>query len=239
MNIFVQISGYHKMALVRVINCILYKRLMMVSSLRNRCILPSFRQNALYSTEKSVAGNFSKLGNQNKLDRVPFALAAISCLITLCIGIYECFSDKSEYNIIFNTIDYCNNNPKVIRVLGKPVVLRSSTFEMLSDLQGHFKKYETFEVNGVQHVRKEFDIMGPIGSATVKLEMQEDESGNFVYKYLYVYVHRANQVIVLEDVKNQNDDNEIVLDVKNQNDDNEIVLEDIKKQNADNKVLAI
>ncbi|KAF3427079.1 hypothetical protein E2986_05376 [Frieseomelitta varia] len=197
---------YHvcKMALVRVINCILYKRLMMVSSLRNRCILPSFRQNALYSTEKSVAGNFSKLGNQNK-----------------------------------RNTNYCNNNPKVIRVLGKPVVLRSSTFEMLSDLQGHFKKYETFEVNGVQHVRKEFDIMGPIGSATVKLEMQEDESGNFVYKYLYVYVHRANQVIVLEDVKNQNDDNEIVLDVKNQNDDNEIVLEDIKKQNADNKVLAI
>lgn len=28
-------------------------------------------------------------------------------------------------------------------------------------------------MNGVQHVRKEFDIMGPTGSATVKLEMQE------------------------------------------------------------------
>ncbi|KAK9306072.1 hypothetical protein QLX08_003129 [Tetragonisca angustula] len=214
------------MALVRVINCILYKRLMTVSSLRNRCILPSFQQNALYSTGKSVAENFPKLGNQNKLDRVPLALAAISCIITLCIGIYECFSDKSEVNIVFNTIDYCNMNPKVTCVLGKPVVLKSSVYEMLSDLQGHFKKYDTFEVNGVYHVRKEFDIMGPVGSATVKLEMQEDESGNFVYKYLYLYVHRVNQVIVLEDTKNENDDNKIVL-------------EDIKKQNDDNEVLAI
>ena len=54
----------------------------------------------------------------------------------------------------------------------------------------------------------------------------QDESGNFVYKYLYLYVHRVNQVIVLEDTKNENDDNKIVL-------------EDIKKQNDDNEVLAI
>ncbi|KOX78768.1 Mitochondrial import inner membrane translocase subunit Tim21 [Melipona quadrifasciata] len=215
------------MALVRVINCISYKRLITVSSLRNRCILPSFRQNALYSTKKSIVANFLRLGNQNKrnIDRVPFIIAAISCFITICFGLYECFSDKSEMNIIFSTIDYCNKNPKVTRVLGNPVVLRSSVLEMFSDPQAYIKKYDAFEVNGVQHVKKEFDIMGPIGNATVKLEMQEDESGNFVYKYLYLYVHRTNRVVVLEDRK--------------QNDDNEIVLEDIEKQSDDNEMLAM
>lgn len=212
------------MALVRVINCISYKRLRTVSSLRYRCILPSFRQNALYSTEKSIDGNFRRLGNQNKVDRVPFIIAAISCFITLCIGIYECFSDKSEVNVVFNTIDYCNKNPEVTHVLGNPVTLKSSVLEIFSDPQAYIKKYEAFKVNGAQHVKKEFDIIGPIGSATVKLEMQEDKAGNFVYKYLYLYVHRTNQVIVLEDIRKQNDDNEIVLeDIEKQNDDNEML----------------
>ncbi|KAK1132451.1 hypothetical protein K0M31_013837 [Melipona bicolor] len=215
------------MALVRVINCISYKRLITVSSLRNRCILPSFRQNALYSTEKSIDGNFPRLGNQNKrntIDRAPLVIAVISCFITLCIGIYECFSDKSEVNIVFNTIDYCNKSPKVTHVLGSPLTLKSSILEIFSDPQAFLKKYDAFKVNGVQHVRKEFDIVGPIGSATVKLEMQEDESGNFVYKYLYLYVHRTNRLIVLEDIRKQKDDNEIVLeDIEKPNDDNEML----------------
>ncbi|CAD1469091.1 unnamed protein product [Heterotrigona itama] len=199
------------MALVRAINCISYKRLMMVSSLRNRCILPSFQQNTWYSTEKSVTENFPKLGNQNErntIDPVPIALAVISCLITLCFGVYEVFTDKSDMNTIFNTIDYCNKNPKVIRALGRPIVLKSSTLKILFNPQAHLKKYATFEVNGVQHVRNEFDVMSPIGSATVKLEMQEDESGNYVYKFLHVYVHGTNEIIILEE---QSDDDGMLI----------------------------
>lgn len=39
---------------------------MMVSSLKNRCILPNFQQNAMYSIEKLVTRNFPKFENQNK-----------------------------------------------------------------------------------------------------------------------------------------------------------------------------
>ena len=44
----------------------LRNRCILVSSLRNRCIFPSFQQNAWYSTEKSVAESIPRLGNQNK-----------------------------------------------------------------------------------------------------------------------------------------------------------------------------
>ena len=71
---------------------------------------------------------------------MPLALAVISCIITLFIGLSEVFSDKSEMSIIFSTIDYCNKHPEVTYVLGKPVTLRASTWEVFSDLQAHLKK---------------------------------------------------------------------------------------------------
>ena len=62
----------------------------------------------------------------------------------------------------------------------------------------------TFEKDGVRHMRMKFYIQGIRRRATVNLEVQEDESGNYVYRYLYVLVDDILQTIIkIEDNREQ------------------------------------
>ncbi|XP_050486916.1 mitochondrial import inner membrane translocase subunit Tim21 [Bombus huntii] len=210
------------MASTRVINCISYKRLVAVSSLKNVYILSNFsinsnfRQNALYCTKKSIAKT-DYIEHENKIqvgfaDVVKENTKSIGYLGVIIGGIGitafmfymifdELFSNKSPNSVYSKALDRCIKHPKVTDALGEPI--KAYGEESRRGRRSHIS-HIIFEKDGVRHMRMKFYIQGIRRRATVNLEVQEDESGNYMYRYLYVLVDDILQTIIkIEDNREQ------------------------------------
>ncbi|XP_033299022.1 mitochondrial import inner membrane translocase subunit Tim21 [Bombus bifarius] len=210
------------MASTRVINCISYKRLVAVSSLKNVYILSNFsinsnfRQNALYCTKKSIAKT-DYVEHENKIqvgfaDVVKENTKSIGYLGVIIGGIGitafmfymifdELFSNKSPNSVYSKALDRCIKHPKVTDALGEPI--KAYGEESRRGRRSHIS-HIVFEKDGVRHMRMKFYIQGIRRRATVNLEVQEDESGNYMYRYLYVLVDDILQTIIkIEDNREQ------------------------------------
>ncbi|XP_033344925.1 mitochondrial import inner membrane translocase subunit Tim21 [Bombus vosnesenskii] len=210
------------MASTRVINCISYKRLVAVSSLKNVYILSNFsinsnfRQNALYCTKKSIAKT-DYVEHENKIqvgfaDVVKENTKSIGYLGVIIGGIGitafmfymifdELFSNKSPNSVYSKALDRCIKHPKVTDALGEPI--KAYGEESRRGRRSHIS-HIIFEKDGVRHMRMKFYIQGIRRRATVNLEVQEDESGNYMYRYLYVLVDDILQTIIkIEDNREQ------------------------------------
>ncbi|XP_060826112.1 mitochondrial import inner membrane translocase subunit Tim21 [Bombus pascuorum] len=210
------------MASTRVISCISYKRLAAVSSLKNIYILSNFsinsnfRQNALYCTKKSIAKTDS-VEHENKIqvgfaDVVKENTKSIGYLGVIISGIGitafmfymifdELFSNKSPNSVYSKALDRCIKHPKVTDALGEPI--KAYGEESRRGRRRHIS-HIIFERDGVRHMRMKFYIQGIRRRATVNLEVQEDESGNYMYRYLYVLVDDILQTIIkIEDNREQ------------------------------------
>ncbi|XP_071869254.1 mitochondrial import inner membrane translocase subunit Tim21 [Bombus fervidus] len=202
------------MASTRVISCISYKRLIAVSSLKNVYILSNFsinsnfRQNALYCTKKSITKT-DPVEHENKIqvgfaDVVKENTKSIGYLGVIISGIGitafmfymifdELFSNKSPNSVYSKALDRCIKHPKVTDALGEPI--KAYGEESRRGRRSHIS-HITFEKDGVRHMRMKFYIQGIRRRATVNLEVQEDESGNYMYRYLYVLVDDILQTII-------------------------------------------
>ncbi|XP_012243928.1 mitochondrial import inner membrane translocase subunit Tim21 [Bombus impatiens] len=210
------------MASTRVINCFSYKRLVAVSSLKNVYILSNFsinsnfRQNALYCTKKSIAKT-DYVEHENKIqvgfaDVVKENTKSIGYLGVIIGGIGitafmfymifdELFSNKSPNSVYSKALDRCIKHPKVTDALGEPI--KAYGEESRRGRRSHIS-HIIFEKDGVRHMRMKFYIQGIRKRATVNLEVQEDESGNYMYRYLYVLVDDILQTIIkIEDNREQ------------------------------------
>ncbi|XP_033187736.2 mitochondrial import inner membrane translocase subunit Tim21 [Bombus vancouverensis nearcticus] len=210
------------MASTRVINCISYKRLVAVSSLKNVYILSNFsinsnfQQNALYCTKKSIAKT-DYVEHENKIqvgfaDVVKENTKSIGYLGVIIGGIGitafmfymifdELFSNKSPNSVYSKALDRCIKHPKVTDALGEPI--KAYGEESRRGRRSHIS-HIVFEKDGVRHMRMKFYIQGIRRRATVNLEVQEDESGNYMYRYLYVLVDDILQTIIkIEDNREQ------------------------------------
>nr|XP_012149989.1 PREDICTED: mitochondrial import inner membrane translocase subunit Tim21 isoform X1 [Megachile rotundata] len=211
-----------KMAPARVIPYISYKRFAAISSLRKTCVFSyynvtsGFRQNASYCTKKTIA-KVDTLEHENKI-QVGFAevvkentkSAGYLAVIVGGVGITafmfymifnELFSSKSPNNIYSKALEDCIKHPKIIDALGEPI----KAFREHRQLGRRSPiKYVIFEKDGVKHMRMKFYIQGIRRRGTVNLEVQENESNNYVYTYLYVVVDDLMKTIVkIEDNRNQ------------------------------------
>lgn len=106
----------------------------------------------------------------------------------------ELFSSKSPNSVYSKALDRCIKHPKIIDALGEPI----KAYGEMGRRRSHISRV-IFEKNGVRHMRMKFYIQGIRRRGTVHLEVQEDTSGNYMYRYLYVVVDDIQTVIKIED----------------------------------------
>jgi len=109
----------------------------------------------------------------------------------------ELFSGKSPNNVYAKAVERCLKDPKILDSLGEPV--KAFGEETRRGRRGHVR-HSLHTQNGVNHMRMQFYIQGIRKRGTVHLEVRENESGDYVYRYLFVQLEDlARNVIVLED----------------------------------------
>ncbi|XP_076234247.1 mitochondrial import inner membrane translocase subunit Tim21 isoform X2 [Calliopsis andreniformis] len=194
------------MASLRVVNYISCRRLATVYNITNIHslfyfnVMPSTQKYASYCTKKSVTQTNST-NSENKV-QVGFAevvkenvkSAGYLGVIIIGLGITffmfyitfnELFSSKSSNGVYIKALNICKIHPKVIDALGQPI--KAYGEENRRGRRNHIN-HIIFEKDGVRHMRMKFYIQGIRRRGTVNLEVQENESGDYVYTYLYVLV---------------------------------------------------
>ncbi|XP_076374683.1 mitochondrial import inner membrane translocase subunit Tim21 isoform X2 [Megalopta genalis] len=202
------------MVSVRVINYIPFRRLVAVSSLSNVRISSHYNpmcnvsQSVSYCTRKTVVK--SNANEQDNRVQVGFAevvkenTKSIGYLSVIIGGIAitglmfymifnELFSSKSPNNVYNKALERCKKEPKVIDALGEPI--KAYGEENRRRRRTHVS-HATFVKDGVQHMRMQFYLQGIRRRGTVTLEVQENEKGNYVYRYLYVLVDDIMQTTI-------------------------------------------
>lgn len=203
------------MASTRIINYASYKRFVAISSLKNVCIFSTFninsnfRQNAYYCTKKSIVKTdpvereskiqvgFADVVKENtkSIGYLGVIIGGIGITVFMFYIIFdELFSSKSPNSVYSKALDRCIKHPKIIDALGEPI----KAYGEMGRRRSHISRV-IFEKNGVRHMRMKFYIQGIRRRGTVHLEVQEDTSGNYMYRYLYVVVDDIQTVIKIED----------------------------------------
>lgn len=133
-------------------------------------------------------------------------------------------SSKSPSRIWSKAYKKCMASDKVIDALGEPIKcfgeetrrgrrrhVRYFTFNNNSLCFGQkpitfvilFFSHLEYVQDGVNYMRMKFYLKGSRRSATVHLEMKENEKGNFDYRYLFVQIDEyPYTTIILEDNRN-------------------------------------
>ncbi|KZC06375.1 PREDICTED: mitochondrial import inner membrane translocase subunit Tim21 [Dufourea novaeangliae] len=209
------------MASVRVIKYISYKRLVTISGLTNARILsydltPNIQQSILFSTKRSIA-RANVVEEENKV-QVGFAgvvkesTKSIGYLSIILSGIgltgfmlyvifYELFSSKSPNGIYGKALEDCKKDSRVINALGEPI--KAYGEESRRGRRTHVS-HTKFVKDGLKHMRMRFYIQGIRRRGTVILEVQENEFGNYLYRYLYVLVDDIMQTVIkIEDNRDE------------------------------------
>lgn len=202
------------MASARLGSCISYKRLAAASSLKNVCVFSNvptrstFCQSASYCTKKSIT-RADPLEQDNKIqvglaDVVKENTKSAGYLGVIIGGIGitafmfyvifdELFSSNSPNNVYSKALDMCVKHPKVRDSLGEPI--KAYGEESRRGRRSRIS-HVTFVKDGVRHMRMKFYIQGIRRRGTVNLEVQENESGAYVYRYLYVTVEDILQTVI-------------------------------------------
>ncbi|KAK6623655.1 hypothetical protein RUM43_009507 [Polyplax serrata] len=109
----------------------------------------------------------------------------------------ELFSRNSANNIYSKALDRCLKNDKVLLSLGEPI---KAFGEENARGRRHHTNHLFYAKDGVNYLRMKFFIKGSRKRATVHLEMKENDSRNFEYRYLFVQLDEyPYTTIVLED----------------------------------------
>ncbi|CAE1254265.1 TIM21 [Acanthosepion pharaonis] len=120
----------------------------------------------------------------------------ITAIMFYAIG-RELLSQESPNAIFGNAFKRCKNDEEVQNVLGEHI--KAYGEESGRRRRRHVNHVE-YDVGGVKHMRMKFYIEGQHRKATVNLEMKQNESGKYEYRYLFVQMDSyPHQIIVLED----------------------------------------
>ncbi|XP_078035329.1 mitochondrial import inner membrane translocase subunit Tim21 isoform X2 [Augochlora pura] len=202
------------MVSVRVINYIPFRRLVAVSNLSNPRVFSHYNptcnvpQSVSYCTRKTLAK--SNVVEQDSRVQVGFAevvkenTKSVGYLGVIIGGVgitglmfymifNELFSSKSPNNVYSNALARCIKEPKVIDALGEPI--KAYGEENRRRRRTHVS-HATFIKDGVQHMRMQFYVQGIRRRGTVTLEVQENDKGKYVYRYLYVLVDDIMQTVI-------------------------------------------
>ncbi|XP_018322434.1 mitochondrial import inner membrane translocase subunit Tim21-like [Agrilus planipennis] len=155
-----------------------------------------------------VGTNVKPLGEKVKettktASYVGIILLGIGVTGTLFYAVFsELFSSKSPNNVYTKAAKRCTDDPRIQDKLGLPI---TSYGEETRRGRRQHVNYLKFKRGDIGFLRMRFYLQGAFNKATVHLEMQENASGNYEYRYLIVEVNDMfNTTIVLEDNRQVN-----------------------------------
>uniref|UniRef100_A0A1B6FI33 Mitochondrial import inner membrane translocase subunit Tim21 n=1 Tax=Cuerna arida TaxID=1464854 RepID=A0A1B6FI33_9HEMI len=112
----------------------------------------------------------------------------------------ELFSSKSPNNVYSKALERVCSDTRVMDALGEPI---SGYGEENRRGRRQHVSHLLYEKNGEKRLRMKFYISGTRKRATVHLEMREDESGKYTYRYLFVELDDfGRHPIIFEDNRN-------------------------------------
>ncbi|XP_031846609.1 mitochondrial import inner membrane translocase subunit Tim21 [Nomia melanderi] len=202
------------MASIRVINYISCRRLIPISGLSRVRIFSHYDpicnvpQSVSFCTKKEL----TKANVTEQENRVQVGLAEVVkentksfAYLTVILGglgitgvmfyaiFSELFSSKSANNVYSKALEDCKKNSKVRDALGEPI--KAYGEESRRGRRSHLS-HITFTKDGVKHMRMQFYVQGIRRRGTVSLEVQENESGYYEYRYLYVLIDDIFQTLI-------------------------------------------
>lgn len=114
----------------------------------------------------------------------------------------ELFSSKSPNNIYAKAAKRCIEYPQIEDKLGYPI--KAYGEETRRGRRQHVSHAFYLDKEGRKHLRMKFHLKGTAHAGTVHLDMVENDSGNYEYRYLFVQVDDMfNSVVVIEDNRNK------------------------------------
>ena len=136
--------------------------------------------------------------NTKTVSYLGFILVGFSIGISVIFAIcYELFSSKSPNKVYAKAFDYVSNDPRIQNVLGDQI--KGFGEETRRGRRQHIA-HVAYQKDGLNLLRMKFYLKGNRESATVHLEMFENEKGNYDYRYLFVVTDGLNpRSIILED----------------------------------------
>ncbi|XP_041457348.1 mitochondrial import inner membrane translocase subunit Tim21-like [Lytechinus variegatus] len=109
----------------------------------------------------------------------------------------ELFSSDSPNGIYTKAYKLCKNNVEIQDALGTPI---KGYGEMTRRKRRRHVSHLEYSQEGVNFMRMKFYLEGPERKATVHLEMKQNESGRYEYRYLFVELDgHPKRTIILED----------------------------------------
>ncbi|KAK9887416.1 hypothetical protein WA026_022353 [Henosepilachna vigintioctopunctata] len=190
-------------------------------ALRSRCLLikPSFCNQYIcrrYKSEKgssiveSTSSSKTEIGTDVKPlgEKVKETTKTASYLGVILLGVAvtgslfyavfnELFSSKSPNNVYTKAVKKCLADTRVEDKLGVPIVAYGE--ETRRGRRQH-PSHIVYNRDGKQCIRMKFYLKGAFNKGTVQLEMMEDDSGRYEYRYLFMQVDDLLQTtIILED----------------------------------------
>ncbi|KAM7283397.1 hypothetical protein ISCGN_000506 [Ixodes scapularis] len=109
----------------------------------------------------------------------------------------ELFSGHSPNSVYSRALERCRADPRVTAAVGEPVQGHGET--TTRGRRRHVSHMEYLK-DGINHMRMKFYIKGPHKSGTVHLEVKENTSKDFEYRYLFVDLDgHPKRTIILED----------------------------------------
>ncbi|CAH0557748.1 unnamed protein product [Brassicogethes aeneus] len=155
------------------------------------------------STRSEVDTNVKPLGEKVRettktASYLGIILLGVGVTGTLFYAIFnELFSSKSPNNVYSKASKKCIADPRVEDKLGLPITAFGE--ETRRGRRQH-PTHLVYLKDGKKHLRMKFYLQGNFNKGTVQLEMAENESGNYEYRYLFVEVEdMLHTTIVLED----------------------------------------
>ncbi|KAF2892349.1 hypothetical protein ILUMI_13825 [Ignelater luminosus] len=160
-------------------------------------------KDALTSRRSEVDTNVKPLGEKVKettktASYLGVILLGVGVTGALFYAVFnELFSSKSPNNVYTKAAKRCLNDPRIQDSLGQPITTYGE--ETRRGRRQHVSHLK-YEKNGKRYLRMRFYLQGSFRKGTVQLEMMENESGNYEYRYLFVEIDDLlRSTIVLED----------------------------------------
>ncbi|XP_074646486.1 mitochondrial import inner membrane translocase subunit Tim21-like [Tubulanus polymorphus] len=110
----------------------------------------------------------------------------------------ELFSNQSPSGVYGKAVKELKRNYDVTDIVGEP--LKAYGEMTRRGRRRHVSHIEWVDNNSKRHMRMKFYIEGPLNKGTVHLEVHQNESGKFEYRYLFVeFEGYPPRTVVIED----------------------------------------